>query len=129
MKKKAGKMLILTVVLLLFLPVVAVYLEQSEKDRTFVCREVPRQELTVGNDTAVSSRLFLLPGEKVNINTASQAELKLLPGIGETLAERITQYREAQGGFRAPEEIMQVKGIGQTRYNEIREMICVGDDR
>jgi len=61
----------------------------------------------------------------VCINTASAAQLESLPGIGPALAERIVAYREAHGPFRHPEEIMQVSGIGATRYEQIRSLITV----
>jgi len=59
----------------------------------------------------------------ININTASQLELTLLPGIGEKLAQRIVDYRDAHGPFAAPEEIMNVSGIGEGKYEAIREAI------
>jgi len=63
---------------------------------------------------------------KININTAGTDELSLLPGIGPALSERIIQYREDTGPFAAPEDLMNVKGIGQKTYNRISEYITVG---
>ena len=50
--------------------------------------------------------------EKININTASAEELVKLDRIGPQYAERIIQYRESNGPFEKPEDIMKVKGIG-----------------
>lgn len=61
----------------------------------------------------------------VNINTASVEELCSLPGIGESRAGAIIEYREKEGGFRAAEEIMQVTGIKEGMYEKLAEMICV----
>jgi competence protein ComEA len=61
----------------------------------------------------------------IPINTASAAQLEALPGIGPALAERIVAYREAHGPFRQPEEIMQVTGIGEARYEQIRSLITI----
>lgn len=61
----------------------------------------------------------------LNINTASAAELDLLPGIGETLAGRIVAYREENGAFAEPEDIMKVEGIGEGIYADIQELITV----
>ena len=62
----------------------------------------------------------------VNINTATAAELDTLPGIGPVLAGRIIDYREENGGFRAPEELTRVKGIGEATLKEIYDLITVG---
>ena len=62
---------------------------------------------------------------RININTASAELLKELPGIGDALAARIVEYREAHGPFAATEDIMAVKGIGEKTYGNIEEMITV----
>lgn len=62
---------------------------------------------------------------KININTASKRELLRLPGIGSVLAQRIIEYREANGPFRAIEEIMKVKGIGPKLFDRIKDRITV----
>lgn len=61
----------------------------------------------------------------VNLNTASKEELCTIPGIGESRAEAILQYREAQGGFSHVEEIMQVDGIKEGLYAKIQDKIYV----
>ncbi len=63
--------------------------------------------------------------ERVNINTASRKELVKLKGIGPVSAERIIEYREKQGPFRKPEDIMRVKGIGRKKWEAIRHFIAV----
>ena len=62
-------------------------------------------------------------GVKVNINTADVAALDLLPGIGPALAQRIVDYRQAQGPFLRIEDIMEVPGIGPGTFEKIRELI------
>lgn len=62
---------------------------------------------------------------KVNINTATLEELDNLPGIGPSLAERIIEYREENGKFNSIEDIQNVKGIGESKYNDIKEKIIV----
>ena len=61
----------------------------------------------------------------VNINTADAAELVRLPGVGGILAERILQYREEHGLFTSPEDIMNVSGIGEAKYENMADMITV----
>jgi len=61
----------------------------------------------------------------VNINTATQAELETLPGIGPALAGRILDYREANGPFPDVESLQNVSGIGPATLEEIRNQITV----
>lgn len=61
--------------------------------------------------------------EVVNINTASADELTILPGIGESTAEKIILFREEKKGFRKPEDLMKVKGIGKKKFEKIRNLI------
>lgn len=64
-----------------------------------------------------------LPGGLVNINTATKAELESLPGIGPSLAERIIEYREKNGPFLTPEDIKNVSGIGEKRFEQLKDKI------
>lgn len=64
------------------------------------------------------------PG-KININTADKTDLMTLPGVGESTAMDIIQYRTEQGGFNTIEEIMQVPGIKQARFDKIKDWITV----
>ena len=63
----------------------------------------------------------------VNINTAGLEELDTLPGIGESLAGRIMEYREANGPFESVEEIMEVSGIGEAKFAEMKDRITVDE--
>lgn len=64
---------------------------------------------------------------KIDINTANQAQLQLLPGIGETIAKNIIEYREKNGPFVAIIELMNVDGIGKARLNEILDWIYISN--
>ena len=61
----------------------------------------------------------------MNINTASQAQLEMLPGIGPALAEAILSYRTDFGPFVTTEQLMEVPGIGEKRYAAVEKLICV----
>jgi competence protein ComEA len=61
----------------------------------------------------------------VNVNTATEEELDTLPGIGPALAAEIIRYREAQGGFTAPEQLLNVPGIGPAKFEKIQDMITL----
>jgi competence protein ComEA len=63
-------------------------------------------------------------GRRINVNTASQAELETLPGIGPTYARAIIAHR-AHTPFRQPSDLMQVQGIGPKRFENIRDLIAV----
>ena len=65
--------------------------------------------------------------QKVNINTADLYTLMSLDGIGETYAQRIIDYREEKGAFASIEEIMEVSGISESRFEKIRDYITVED--
>ena len=61
----------------------------------------------------------------VNINTATQTELETLPGIGPSLALKIINYRKENGKFKSIEELKNVSGIGDNKYDEIKKYIYV----
>ena len=61
----------------------------------------------------------------VNLNTADAAELDILPGIGPALAADIVSYREANGPFASEEDLMQVPGIGEKKFEELKYWITV----
>lgn len=61
---------------------------------------------------------------KININTANKTQLKELEGIGDTLADNIIKYRN-KTKFKNIEDILNVEGIGQAKYEKIKEYICI----
>jgi len=62
----------------------------------------------------------------VNINTASPEELATLPGIGPKIAEDIVKYRKDNGNFKTTKDITNVKGVGDKKYDAIKDKITVG---
>lgn len=60
----------------------------------------------------------------LNINTCSTKELESLPGIGEVIANRVVEYRNTSR-FQKPEDIMNVSGIGDSKYEQIKDLITV----
>ena len=84
-----------------------------------------RPGVSVETVTQVSQEAFLPDLSPLNLNTATVEELTQLPGIGETLAARIVEYRTAQGPFERIEDIMLVSGIGQGKFDAMKEQITV----
>ena len=64
--------------------------------------------------------------ERININTAGVDELVALPGIGRAYAERIVEYRGKNGPFKKPEDLLNVRGIGEKTFERIRDRVTVG---
>lgn len=61
----------------------------------------------------------------ININTAAESELDSLPGIGPSRAKDIIKYRETNGGFKSIEEIKNIKGIGQSSFEKLKDLITI----
>lgn len=64
-------------------------------------------------------------GGKVNLNTATQAQLETLPGVGPVLAQRILAFRERNGGFRSVTDLRRVDGIGDARFEQLKDLVTV----
>ena len=60
---------------------------------------------------------------KVNINKASPEKLQTIPGIGEVTAQKIISYRNEKGKFKSIEDIKNVSGIGDAKYEKIKDYI------
>lgn len=78
-----------------------------------------------GNNVIIEDNTSVGVNKKVNINTATLDELETLPGIGEAIASKIIEYREQNGKFGRIEDLQNVKGIGEAKFAEIKELIAV----
>ena len=65
------------------------------------------------------------PAGKVNLNTATVSQLEDLPGIGPAMAQRIIEFRETEGAFTSIEDIKKVKGIGEAKFEKMKDKICI----
>ena len=64
-------------------------------------------------------------GGRININTADEKALDSLPGIGPAMAKRIIEYRNTEGMFQSPEDLKKIKGIGDAKYEKLKDRITV----
>ena len=73
----------------------------------------------------VNKKKHTLAEKSVNLNKASLEQLTMLPGIGIKTAERILAYRKASGGFSRIDELLEVKGIGDSKFDKIKKYIFI----
>ena len=85
-------------------------------------RESPSHE---SNPVTQPERVKKIESGTININSAGKDELMQLPGVGEATANKIVTYREQSGGFNAVEEIMNVSGIGEKKFEAMKQFITV----
>jgi competence protein ComEA len=72
---------------------------------------------------AAAERAPHAPQRPVNLNSATVTELMQLPRVGQKTAERIVAFRKQHGGFQRPEELMNVKGIGEKSYAKLKTFL------
>ncbi len=77
------------------------------------------------NQQSVSNKTTTQTQGKLNINTATVEQLQDIPGIGKTTAQNIIDYRQKNGPFQSAADLLNVKGIGQTRLNELLDYVYV----
>jgi len=89
---------------------------------------------SIHDDSIETDYITSLAGENVvekeksstiNINAASQSELETLPGIGPSTASKIVNYRNENGNFKKVEDIMNVPGIGEAKFNSLKDYISI----
>ena len=85
---------------------------------------VPAASSPTEKPTAAATQPPTEPGP-LDLNRATAQELTTLPGIGEVLAQRIVDYREAHGSFQSVEELIAVEGIGEGKLEKLRELVTV----
>lgn len=86
--------------------------------------EPPPPEVVAGADrsgTASSTGA----GSPVNVNTASVEELETLPGVGPSIAAAIVEHRERHGPFRSVDQLLDVRGIGPAKLEQLRDLVTV----
>ena len=97
---------------------------EREKNNSVNIPGVPERPSQVNGVTSSPSQSS---GNLVDVNNASEIELQRLNGIGPAMAKRIIEYRQAHGAFSRPEDLLNVRGIGQATLNKIRSQIFIGN--
>lgn len=95
---------------------------KEEKESTIIVESNTDSEIVKQNNWIKSDNN---KKSKININTATKTDLETLPGIGESTALKIIEYRKEKGKFKLIEDIKQVNGIGENKFNKIKELITV----
>lgn len=80
---------------------------------------------SIEKETKISKKELKLREKSINLNTAGVDELVSLPGIGESTADKIIEYRNKKGRFKKIQDIMKVKGIGEKKFEKIKEYLIV----
>ena len=78
-----------------------------------------------GGTVAVGGAAVATPGGKVNLNTATQAQLEELPGVGPAFAQAILAERQRRGGFTSVNDLRSVRGIGDKRFADLAPLVTV----
>ena len=98
-----------------------VYIPTKEEEQiiTTIITDGDGQEIQNGESTNAKT------SKKTNINTATQTQLEQITGIGEATAKKIIEYRNENGKFKTIEDIKNVSGIGEAKFNQMKEYIEV----
>ncbi len=94
--------------------------KQKNESKVYITSESGNNVIIEGNTSETGGK-----NKKVNINNATKSELETLPGIGEAMANRIIEYREQNGKFQKIEDLKNVKGIGEAKFDKIKELVTV----
>ena len=86
------------------------------------------KEAGIATEMEVPQEEILPELSPLDLNAATQEELAQLPGIGTELAQRIVEYREANGPFETAEELMEVSGIGEGKFAALEGRITVNGE-
>ena len=115
---KKGRNLLLILIVLAIGIVAGVFLGRNTPGKA-VPIELANDQMVIQSTASIEEKL-------IDINTATISQLMNLPGIGETLANRIIEYRNQNGTFHSIDELLQIDGIGQKKLEQIKHLVSTG---
>jgi competence protein ComEA len=86
---------------------------------------IPKPGEVLADDGTGTAQGAGVPGARVNLNLATQAQLEELPGVGPVLAQRIITHRQTKGRFTSPRQLLEVSGFGPKKYESVKDQITV----
>lgn len=93
-------------------------INEEKTDEDYITEDSGKGVIMTDENTSTSSSV-------ININTASESELEQLPGIGPSISSRIVEYRNKNGKFKSIEDIKNVTGVGDSKFEKIKDLIKV----
>ncbi len=122
MKKEKQIALLAVITIFAFVALIGMYLHDSARMNFYI--NSPSEAVSSMPEEKPESEAPP-PIETININTARDIDLVILPGIGEILAERIVAYREEHGSYQSVEDLLNVDGIYQSKLDDIKDYIVI----
>ena len=102
-----------------------IFIMQTRTAGAISVQRAAPEEAAESTQTVAEEAVDATADDRLDLNTATAEDLQELPGIGEVIAQRIIDYRELCGRFLDPEQLMEVDGIGQAKYEKLRELVTV----
>lgn len=125
MSRKSKFFVVFTLILLLFMPLVALALHQDGAESSVRCLEADTAAIMQGADEPGKRPLIVLPAAPLDLNLADAYELMLLPGIGQAHAGDILELRRRLGRFESTEDILTYGCVGEQLYERVLPFITV----
>lgn len=104
------------------------FTKEADKDSLNLAAKVTdSQKITVSFKSQAASIQSSTSSDSalINLNTATEEQLDELPGIGETMAKRILEYREEKGSFSSVDELKEIEGIGEKKFAKLKEKVTL----
>lgn len=107
-----------------------VYIPSIEEEKSLGNQNNNNNNANIGgkhtnNGNNLNNNVSITKNNKININTANVSELKQITGIGESTANKIIDYRQNVGKFKKIEDIKEVKGIGESKFESLKNKITI----